>query len=80
MNDGEQPPTVMAVWTGQRQGDLLALTWTAYDGSSIRLRQSKRGRYVVIPVKAPLMAAVAEPIACRSFLAAQARKRAGLSR
>jgi integrase len=48
----------MAVWTGQRQGDLLALTWTAYDGASIRLRQSKTGRYVVIPVGAPLKAAL----------------------
>ena len=49
---------LMAVWTGQRQGDLLALTWTAYDGTSIRLRQSKTGRYVVIPVGAPLKAAL----------------------
>ena len=38
------------MWTGQRQGDLLALTWTAYDGAKIRLRQSKTGLYVVIPV------------------------------
>jgi hypothetical protein len=30
-----------AIWTGQRQGDVLALTWTAYDGSGLRLRQSK---------------------------------------
>lgn len=49
---------LMAVWTGQRQGDLLALTWAAYDGARIRLRQSKTGRYVVIPVGAPLKAAL----------------------
>jgi integrase len=47
---------LMAVWTGQRQGDLLALTWTAYDGSKIRLRQGKTSRYVVIPVGKPLKA------------------------
>jgi len=46
----------LAVWTGQRQGDLLALTWTAYDGEKIRLRQSKTGAYVVIPVFSKLKA------------------------
>jgi len=46
----------LAVWTGQRQGDLLALTWTAYDGERIRLRQSKTGVYVVVPVFSKLKA------------------------
>jgi integrase len=41
---------VLALWTGQRQGDLLRLTWEAYDGKCIRLRQSKRGERVTIPV------------------------------
>jgi integrase len=45
---------LLAVWTGQRQGDLLRLTWTAYDGTHIRLRQSKTGRNVMIPCGAPL--------------------------
>jgi integrase len=36
--------------TGQKQGDLLRLAWSAYDGKHIRLRQSKTGRAVVIPV------------------------------
>lgn len=45
---------MLAVWTGQRQGDLLRLTWRAYDGSHIRLRQSKTGARVTIPVGAPL--------------------------
>jgi integrase len=40
----------LALWTGQRQGDLLRLPWSAYDGARIRLRQSKSGRNVVIPV------------------------------
>src|SRR3984957_10328893 len=48
----------MALWTGQRQGDLLRLTWSAYDGRTIRLRQSKTGARVVIPVGAPLKAAL----------------------
>jgi integrase len=45
---------MLALWTGQRQGDLLRLTWAAYDGVHIRLRQSKGGVRVVIRVGAPL--------------------------
>ncbi len=41
---------ILALWTGQRLGDLLRLTWSAYDGKHIRLRQSKTGRAIVIPV------------------------------
>ena len=36
-------PLMLALWTGQRQGDLLRLPWSAYDGTHIRLRQSKTG-------------------------------------
>jgi integrase len=46
----------LALWTGQRQGDLLRLTWGNYDGKTIRLRQGKTGARVVIPVGAPLRA------------------------
>jgi integrase len=49
-------PLLLALWTGQRQGDLLRLPWSAYDGRHIRLRQSKGGRRVVIKVGAPLKA------------------------
>jgi integrase len=53
-------PLMLALWTGQRQGDLLALPWSAYDGQFIRLRQRKgkrgKGRRVKIPVGAPLKA------------------------
>jgi integrase len=52
-------PLLLALWTGQRQGDLLRLPWSAYDGTHIRLRQSKTGRRIVIPVGAPLKAALA---------------------
>ena len=48
----------LALWTGQRQGDLLRLPWSGYDGSKIRLRQSKGGVRVVIPVGATLKAAL----------------------
>ena len=41
---------LLALWSGQRQGDLLRLPWSAYDGKYIRLRQSKTGRRVTIPV------------------------------
>jgi integrase len=41
---------LLALWTGQRQGDLLRLPWSAYDGKYVRLRQSKTGRRVTIPV------------------------------
>ena len=47
---------MLALWTGQRQGDLLRLSWAAYDGSHIRLRQSKTGAAVMIRVGAPLRA------------------------
>lgn len=45
-----QMAMLMALWTGQRQGDLLKLTWHAYDGQFIRLKQSKTGKRVRIPV------------------------------
>lgn len=47
---------VLALWTGQRQGDLLRLPWSSYDGSHLRLRQSKTGRRIVMPAGAPLKA------------------------
>jgi integrase len=50
----------LALWTGQRQGDLLRLVWTAYNGVSIRLRQRKTGARVDIPVGAPLKALLDE--------------------
>ena len=49
---------ILALWTGQRQGDLLRLTWSNYDGATLRLRQGKTGKRVVIPVGAPLRAAL----------------------
>lgn len=51
-----QRALVLALETGQRQGDLLALPWSAYDGSWIRLRQQKTGRRVNIPLTKTLRA------------------------
>jgi integrase len=51
-------PLLLGLWTGQRQGDLLRLPWSAYDGTHIRLRQSKTGTRVQIRVGAPLKVAL----------------------
>jgi len=51
-------PFLLALWTGQRQGDLLRLPWSAYDGTHIRLRQRKTQRKVVVPVGEPLKIAL----------------------
>jgi integrase len=57
-----QAALLLALWTGQRQGDLLKLSWKNYDGTYIRLRQTKakggKGRRVTIPVGAPLKLAL----------------------
>jgi integrase len=46
-----QRAMILALHTGQRQGDLLRLTWINYDGKYIKLRQGKSGfkRQVEIP-------------------------------
>lgn len=46
----------LALWTGQRQADLLKLGWASYDGERLTLRQGKRKRKVDMPVAAPLKA------------------------
>lgn len=50
-------PLLMGLWTGQREGDLLRLQWSNYDGKVIRLRPRKsitkrkpRGVAVTVPV------------------------------
>jgi integrase len=49
---------VLARYTGQRRSDLCALTWSDYDGRSIRLRQMKTGALLVIPCHPRLKAAL----------------------
>lgn len=49
----------LALHTGQRQGDLLRLPWSAFDGHAITLRQGKSRRRVWIPCTNALLAALA---------------------
>ena len=50
-----QRALMLALDTGQRQGDILKMSWTNYDGSAISLRRGKRRRkdgeapFVAIP-------------------------------
>ncbi len=48
----------LALHTGQRQGDLLRLTWTAFDGEAITVIQSKTRARVFIPCADPLRKAL----------------------
>lgn len=50
LNSNLHQALMLALWTGQRQGDILKLTWSAYDGQHIRLQQSKTGKRVTIRV------------------------------
>lgn len=45
---------MLALHTGQRQGDLLRLTWTGYDGRALHIKQGKRDARVIIPCTAAL--------------------------
>ena len=45
---------LLALYTGQRQGDLLALEWSAYDGDRIALRQRKTGVRVTVKLVSTL--------------------------
>ena len=45
---------LIALWTGQRQGDILRLKWSNYTGSHINLRQSKTGKKVTVKVSRDL--------------------------
>jgi len=59
---------MLALWTGQRKGDLIRLPWSACDGTHIRLTPRKsvsavrgrRGVRLVIKVGVPLKAALDE--------------------
>ncbi len=51
---------MLAVWTAQRQGDVLRMAWSDYDGEVLYVRQGKTGRRLVIPVMGPLADVLAE--------------------
>lgn len=40
----------LALWTGQRKGDLLRLSWQDFDGSNLRFTQSKTKARVFVPM------------------------------
>lgn len=44
----------LALWTGQRQGDLLKLGWSSYKDGRLGFRQGKRKRKIDMPVAADL--------------------------
>jgi integrase len=48
----------LALDTGQRQKDLLRLPWSAFDGATISLRQSKTDAEVTVPCTTELRAAL----------------------
>ncbi len=45
-------PFRLALDTGQREGDILSLTWAAYDGQALHIKQSKTKRRITIPLLA----------------------------
>lgn len=51
-----QRALILALHTGQRQGDLRKLAWSNYDGEGITLRQSKGNRNVYVPCTPALKA------------------------
>ncbi len=48
----------LGAYTGLRQGDVLRLPWSAYDGHEIALRQGKTGESITLPVHRRLRAAL----------------------
>ncbi len=49
---------LLALYTGQRRGDLCRLAWSNYDGERIRLTQGKTGAALTIPAHPVLKAAM----------------------
>lgn len=45
---------LLALWTGQRQGDLLKAEWSSYDGHALRVHQGKTKARVAVPLAAPI--------------------------
>jgi hypothetical protein len=56
-----QRTLILALQTSRRQGDLLHLTWSNYDGALISLRQGKGGRRVEIPCMKALKGDAGQP-------------------
>lgn len=50
---------LLAIYTGQREADLCAMTWSDYDGEAIRVVQRKTGERVWVPCAAALRSELA---------------------
>lgn len=48
----------LALYTGQRRGDILSMTWKQYDGDAVNVVQEKTGAKVWIPAHPELKAAI----------------------
>lgn len=51
---------LLALYTGQRRGDIIRMRWDLYKDGHIRVRQQKTGRYLSIPVHPELAKVLAE--------------------
>ena len=51
---------MLSAFLGQRQGDLLRLTWTSYQDGRVTLRQSKTGQLIEVPTVPELRARLEE--------------------
>lgn len=49
---------LLALYTGQRSGDCVAMTWEHYDGTAIQVKQEKTGADLWVPVHRVLRAAL----------------------
>jgi integrase len=52
--------TALALYSGQRQGDVLEMTWGSIKGGLLEVRQEKTGKTLVIPAHQGLLAVLAE--------------------
>jgi len=60
--DADRPSLALAVLLGahlgQREGDILRLSWTQYDRAEIELRQQKTGKFLRVPLTEVLKTAL----------------------
>ena len=49
----------LAVNLGQREGDVLRLTWAQHDANAFKIRQRKTGEFIEVPITAELATALA---------------------
>ena len=52
--------TALALYTGQRQGDVLAMTWGQVNGGLLKVRQEKTGKELAIPAHQRLLSLLTE--------------------